>query len=503
MAVRDRINANSRKLKSTKKAVRPLKHDGYVNLLTKYGTKLDVSEAYQYQRDAQFADMQITEAYEGNGLFSVIIDTPAEEAVKHGFELGLEDPDIEAYVEQAFDALDWEDTAAKAIKWARLYGGAIIVMLIDDGGGLDEAVNWENVKSIDELRVFERPIVQPDYTSLYRYDLGSDIGNRTSKFGQPEYYDVFSRFGTFRVHETRCLVLKNGELPEQTTNSLYQLWGIPEYNRIRQALKESIVAQESGTKLLERSVQPIYKMKGLASMVGTDDGEKQVLRRLQTIDTARSYMNTIVIDAEGEEFDFRTFQFTGVKDVMDGANTMLSGVSRIPQSVLYGKSTQGMSSTDDTSMENYYNFIERIQKLMLRKNMVKLLDVVFQAGLATGEIQEIPDYKLTFSPLWSLSDTEEMANDKVKADTSYVKAQTAQAYVTMQALDPSEVRKGLGESEEFSVENLVESEDIGLYDYLQLLEEQQEPEPEPLAPPQETAEVVAEEPEAVLGGGSP
>lgn len=466
---RKRIKAQADKLKG-RRAVRPLTTDGYVNLLTKYGTEKDNSERYEYERESHMADSQITTAYEGNGLFAVIIDTPAEEAVKHGFELGLDDPEVEAFVESALDALDWEDTAARAIKWARLYGGSIIVMLINDGRGLEEEIDWDNIQSIDELRVYERPIVQPDYTSLYRYDLGNDNGNRTSKFATPEYYDVFSRYGTFRVHESRCLVLKNGDLPEQTTNSLYQLWGIPEYVRIKRALKEAIIATENGSKLLERSVQPVYKMKGLASILSTNDGEEMILKRLMTIDTARNFMNTVVIDAEGEDFDFRTFQFTGVKDVMDGANTMLSGVSRIPQSVLYGKATQGMSSTDDTSMENYYNFIERIQKLMLRKNLVKLLDVVFQAGVASGELSEIPDFKLKFSPLWSLSDTEASANEKQQADTSYVKAQTAQLYVDMQALDSHEVRKGLSESEEFDVESLVDDEDVGIYDYLQALE---------------------------------
>lgn len=483
MANKRRIKENTQRIKQSR-AVRPLHIDGYVNMLTKYGTAMDNSERYEYQRENHMADTQITTAYESNGLFSVIIDTPAEEAVKHGFSLGLDDPEIEAFVETALDALDWEEIAARAIKWARLYGGSIIVMLVNDGKGLEEELDWDNISSLDELRVYERSIVQPDYASLYSYDLGNGNGNRTSKFATPEFYDVYSRYGTFRVHESRCLVLKNGDLPEQTTNALYQLWGIPEYIRIKRAMKEAIVSTENGSKLLERSVQPIYKMKGLSSMLSTSEGEANVLARLQTLDTARNYMNTFVIDAEGEDFEFRTFQFSGVKDVMDGANTMLSGVSRIPQSVLYGKATQGMSSTDDTSMENYYNFIERIQKLMLRKNLVKLLDVVFQAGVKSGDLEEIPDFKLKFNPLWSLSDTETAANEKQEADASYVKAQTAQLYVDMQALDPSEVRKGLSESEEFDVESLVEDDDVGLFDYMQALE---------TAEPQEGEQVQGEE----------
>lgn len=106
-----------------------------MNLLNKYGTKQDNSEAYKFEREPVIPDMQLTGLYEGNGLFSKIIDTPAEEALKHGFDLNLKSDELNAFVEDALDDLEWEEKAATAIKWARLYGGALIVMLIDDGRG--------------------------------------------------------------------------------------------------------------------------------------------------------------------------------------------------------------------------------------------------------------------------------------------------------------------------------------------------------------------------------
>lgn len=96
---------------------------------------------------------------------------------------------------------------------------------------------------------------------------------------------------------------------------------------------------------------------------------------------------------------------------------------------------------------------------MLRPNLRDLLDVVFRAGIVSGEIEEEPKYKLKFNPLWSLSETEQATVEKTKADTELVKAQTAQVYVDMQALDPSEVRKGLAGSEDFNVEELIEEDE--------------------------------------------
>lgn len=460
-AERRRLNERGREILRRKNgAVRPHREDGYVNLLNKYGTKKDNSEAYKFEREPVIPDMQLTGLYEGNGLFSKIIDTPAEEALKHGFDLNLKSDELNAFVEDALDDLEWEERAATAIKWTRLYGGALIVMLIDDGRGLEEPVDWEHIRSIDELRVYERSIVQPDYASLYQQDYGGKgVGNRVSKFGQPEYYYVSSIYGSFKVHESRCLVFRNGVLPEQTSNATYLFWGMPEYVRIRRALRETVTAHTDSVKLLERSVQAIYSMKGLASLLTTDDGENQVLKRLQLVDTSRGLLNSIAIDSEGEQYDFKTFQFSGVKDVIDATCNMLSALTNIPQTILFGRSPAGMNATGDSDFESYYNFVEKIQRLMLKRNLRTLLDVVFRAGIASGDVAEEPDYKLEFKPLWSLSDTEQAAVDQTKAQTALVKAQTAQAYVDMQALDPTEVRRRLASDEEFDVEDIISEDD--------------------------------------------
>lgn len=449
------------------KAVRPKREDGYTNVLNKYGTSHDNSEAYTFEREQLIPDMQLTSLYEGNGLFSKIIDTPAEEALKHGFDLNLKNDELVAFTEEALDDLDWEEKAATAIKWARLYGGSIIVMLIDDGKGLEEPVDWQNIRSIDELRVFERAVVQPDYTSLYMQDFGNDgKKNRASHFGEPEFYYVNSMFGSFKVHESRCLVFKNGTLPEQVSNTTYQMWGMPEYIRIKRALRETTTAHTDAVKLLERSVQAIYSMKNLAQLLATDDGEGQVLKRLEIIDMARGLLNSIAIDAEGENYDFKTFQFSGVKDVIESTCNMLSALTNIPQTLLFGRSPSGMDATGMSDLENYYNFVERIQKLMLKRNFRYLLDVIYRAGVASGELMEEPDYKLSFNPLWSMSETEQATVEQTRAATALTKAQTAQIYVEMQAIDPSEVRRKLASDEDFDVEDIVEEDDNDLYNAL-------------------------------------
>lgn len=442
------------------KAVRPYRADGYVNMMNKYGTSKDTTEGYRFRAEPVVPDELLTMYYEGNGLFAKIIDTPAEEAIKHGFTLeSTKDQKIEDFYTEALDELDWEETAMTAIRWARLFGGSIAVMMINDGRGIDEPLDWRNIRSIDDIRVYDRSVIQPDYQSMFSYDPRDPFRTRGSRLGMPEFYHVTSRTGTFTVHDSRCLVFQNGILPENTTNSIYQLWGIPEYVRINRAIRDAEVAHGSATKLLDRSVQAVYKMKDLAAELATEEGEDRVLRRLQTIDMARGLLNSITIDSEGEDYDFRQFQFSGVSDVIDSTCNFLSALTSIPQTILFGRSPAGMNATGDADLENWYNYLERIQKRMVKKNLRYLLSVIFQAGVRTGEVDEVPKIKVEFNPLWSLSDTEQADLDQKRARTQFTRAQTAQLYIDKQVIDPSEVRAKLADSEEFDVENMLDEYD--------------------------------------------
>ena len=432
------------------------RQDGsYVNLLNRYGTSQDSSTAWRWNSGDRVPDIVLTEQYEGNGLFAKIIDIPAEEAVKHGFDLGICDRDTEALITGKLDYLDWDEKAATALKWARLYGGALGVMLIDDGRGIEQPVNWNRINGIEEIRVYDRSLVWPDY--------GMMQGQGTTKpgrrggihgHGEPEYYYISSLSGQFWVHSSRCLVFRGGVLPERTTQSDYLFWGVPEYVRIRRELREAATSHSMGVKMLERSVQAVYSMSGLSGMLAAEDGMDTLLKRMAAVDMSRGILSSIVIDGEGESYDFKTFPMAGVRDVIDSTCNMLSAVTSIPQTILFGRDPAGMNSTGKGDLENWYSYVERIQKLSLRRNMQKVIDLIIRAGMNTGKLAEKPEYELKFSPLWSATAEDEAKTNQIKAQTAQIRAQTAKTYFEMGVLDPAEIREWLAKDGEF--EGLIE-----------------------------------------------
>lgn len=390
-------------------------------------------------------DYDLAEKYQYNGLFSKIVDRPAEEALKHGMEYNVGDPQLEEFLDDALDRLDWEDKATTAIRWARLFGGSIIVMLLDDGGGLEEPVNWQDVRSVEELRVYERAIVQPDPD--------------TYRTGKAEYFDVSSTYGgTFRVHRSRCLVFKNGSLPEYGAAQQYYYWGLPEYIRIHKDLSRALKTHTNAANMIEKSVQPVYKQKNLQSTLAAEGGDTAVLKRLNVIDQARGMLNSIAVDMDGEDYDFKTFQMTGAKEILESTCNLLSAVTCIPQTILFGRSPAGENATGESDLENYYNFVEGIQKRMLKKNIRTLIKAIVQAGVYDGSIENPGNIKPTFKPLWSLSETEKATVELTKAQRAQVAAQTAQLYIDMQAIQPEEVRQALAKDEQVDVESILDNQ---------------------------------------------
>lgn len=428
--------------------------DGFPDVLHRYSMESSI-----YDSGMLIPDYDLAEKYQYNGLFSKIIDRPAEEALKHGIEYNISDQTLADFLDDALDRLDWEEKATTAIRWARLFGGAVIVMLLDDGRGLEEPVNWQDIRSVEELRVYERAIVQPDPNCYLT--------------GKAEYFDISSTYGGFfRVHRSRCLVFKNGSLPEYAAPQQYFYWGLPEYVRIRRDLSIALHTHQSAANMIDKSVQPVYKQRGLQSTLAGPDGDDQVLKRLQVLDASRGMLNSVAVDMDGEDYSFQTFQLSGASEILESTYSLLSAVTCIPQTILFGRSPSGENATGESDLENYYNFVEGIQKRMLKKNIRTLLKAVVQAGVYDGSIAEPQTIKPTFKPLWSLSEAEQATVELSKAQRAQATAQTAQLYIDMQVLQPDEVRQALARDGTLNIEDILDHQPQDVQDdgWAQLLE---------------------------------
>lgn len=436
-----------------------LRLDGYYNVLNKYGTQRDSTEYYQWASGSAVSDTELADLYAGNGLFSTIIDAPADDATKNGIDLGI-DKDLQKQLDNHLQTIRYQSKFAKALRWARLFGGAAVVMLVDDGRLLQDPLNWRDVHGVEELLVYGRNEMYPLWVNGYENN-PDDEDYRRGGTGIPEYYQVNSVYGNYVVHSSRCLVFHNSDIPESSTMAnLYRTWGIPEYLRIREELRNASIGPGYSIRLLERLSMVTYKMKNLAGVLSTADGEDTILQRMEMLDLARNLLNMVIIDADGEDVGVQSLSVAGVKDILDNACAMLSAVSHIPQTRLFGRSPAGENATGESDLENYKEFVGSLQNGDLRDNTRTLVELILRGMVWNREVKEIPEYTVTYKSAWSPSDEEKATQDQAVAAAQLTRAQTASTYVTSGIIEAEEVRRSMVRDEQFDPENILTEADI-------------------------------------------
>lgn len=390
----------------------------YSNVFLSVGNSRDRSAMTGVGYSRIFSSQELDTLYESDGFARRIIDTPAEEMVRAGFEvenLGADDDRLEAVLEE----LKIETRLADALRWANLYGGAMIVILADDGGELTDPLNPERVRSVEALRVYDRWEV----SRQQKYNDPMD-----KRYGETQVYQISPATGMpYMVHETRTIVIDGAPVPSRVRDR-NDGWGASKLQHAYDQLVRLNMSHTWANALLERAQQAVHGIPELTNILRAPGGESMVRQRIDLVDMARGVNNTVVIDA-AESYDLKATSLTGVSDLMDRLGLALSAVTGMPETLLYGRAPGGLSNSSTNDLENWYSKIAQQQQTILKPVVDKIVGLILHS---LGQYTE--DYKIEFEPLWMPSEKETVA-------TEHMRAQTDEIYINIGALDGSELRK--------------------------------------------------------------
>jgi phage-related protein (TIGR01555 family) len=395
------------------------KTDGaYANVFLNVGNSRDRSSFSGPNLTARSLGMsELDSLYVNDGFAARIIDTHADEMVRRGFEVeGVDDDAVMA----ALEGLKLDQALGNALKWADLYGGSLVVMLINDGQDFTQPLNPENAKEIEQLRVYDR-------WQVSRHAKYTDPMDK--RFGQTQIYMISPLTGApYYVHESRCMVFDGANVPDRVREQ-NDGWGGSVLQKCYDQLVRLNMAHIWANALMERAQQAVHGIPGLTNILRAPGGEALVRQRIDLVDMARGINNTVVIDGE-ESYDLKSTALTSVPDLMDRQADALCAVTGMPKSLLIGQQTGSLNS-GSSDLENWYARIGQRQRQALAAPVDRIVGIVLrQLGLYT------PDYRIKFCPLWVPSEKDRAATDKTEAET-------AKIYHDMGALDASEIRMGL------------------------------------------------------------
>ena len=427
-----------------------IRNDGVlVNAITGLGTKKDKSEYFALRSPKQLSEAEL-EALYYDPLCRRVIDIYAEAAVTEQptIKLGEETEDYDGILksfENYLEEIDFYAYIEEALKLQRIYGGAALFLVLDDGLEPSEPVVPERVRGIADLvPLSRREIVPHDYNYL--------------NYRKPELYRISTSkavttendLNYLLVHNSRVLRLDGLYLPWRQ-RLLNEGWGQSYLQPFYEVWKRYRGATDGMATMLNEMDLFVHKIPGLASKV-TAGNEKALKTRLEANALARSLYGGMALDTE-EEVSFASRSLGGAQEIFDRLTDDLVAAADMPKTLLFGTSPAGgLSESGKYEDKSWAAAVERFQTHSLRQPLNQFFQLVLAMpeGPTQGQVPE--EWSVHFPPYYSESDSD-------KAELRSKVANTDKLYVEMGVLTAIEVRKARFSGTEYSIETVLQEEE--------------------------------------------
>ena len=414
--------------------------DGMMNVLTGMGSARDKSQ-YTYTKSITFLTQEETESLYGEWLPRRIIDIYAEQSTRKGFKVlfGGEGPKAEEVVgvEQVIEDLYILENLMLASKNSRLYGGAVILMYIDDGRKADQPVDKKNIYKVEGLEVLDRYQIAPVITEENIYD-----------YSKATHYqiiagDLINQPNLTYIHKDRILRLDGDWLPYRIRQRNYG-WGMSNLQVVYDSFRHYWTGLNSAATLLTEFDIFVHKIRGLAAMLGAGK-ESQVKDRLVVNDMSKSIYRGYAIDAEKEELEFISRNFNGIGEILEKLRIDIIGASKIPHTLLFGESPGGLGSTGRSEERDFAKTLADYQTATFKRPLKQLIEYILlsKTGPTNGKLPE--SWRVHFNDLYEL-------NEREKADVRARVAAVDGRYIQLGVLHPQEVADARYGGSEWSME---------------------------------------------------
>lgn len=400
---------------------RMLTQDAFSNPLarTGYGTP-NLMEGTEYPLTRLTNNYQLLNSlYRNNWIIRRVIDTIPEDMVRNWIQIRSQMPPEKMDVlERVWRTKRIKEKILHGLKWGRLYGGAVGLMMIKGHEGiLDLPLEYDTITpgAFANIMVVDRWVGA--YPSEELEEDPSDL-----EFGLPMYYEVTLTTGqVIRVHHSRVLRFVGRRLPywEQLAE-VY--WGESEVEIVYEELKKRDNTSNNIASLIFLSNLRVLKLADMQQMLSL--GDQQALQDMYGVIQAQNWlMSSQGIQVIGSTDEFQTFQFngfSGLNDIYESFMMDIAGASSIPVTKLFGRSPAGMDATGESDEKNYSDVVQQNQEAHLSPILDKLLPVIMMSEI--GAIPDDLDYE--YNPIRKPDEKEiaDLVQQKTAAIISVVNA---------------------------------------------------------------------------------
>lgn len=376
--------------------------DSFVNFAQKLGIGADsplTTAGYGFNPITRIRTM-LEWIHRGSWIGGQAVDLIADDMTRAGVTLRGDSltPDHIQEIEEEITTLKVWEGINETIKWSRLYGGAIGVMLIDGQDPKTPLILDRVGKNMFKgVLALDRWMVEPSLNRLITKP-GPDMG-------LPTFYQVVADAPALAgqtIHHTRVLRLEGIRVPYYQ-RLMENLWGISVLERLYDRMVAFDSATTGAAQLVYKAYLRTYAVKDLRDVIAA--GGEPLDAVVSYVDMMRRFQNIegmTLIDAEDKMEAMQTASFSGISDALLQFGQQLSGALGIPLVRLFGQSPAGLNSTGESDLRMYYDNINKEQKRTLKVPVTNIVRAIAQSK----GIKLPKGFAIEFNPLWQLTEKE-------------------------------------------------------------------------------------------------
>lgn len=400
--------------------------DDYLNVLTGLGGSRDKSTSTTFARGCDLTHVELDDLYEHDAISARIVDRVVDDATRGEFSLTGTDESYDwASMKSELDDHDVVSELGDGWRWARLYGGAVVVMDVDDGLPMEQPLDLSRATRLRSLQVVESPYVQP---TQHNRGLGARAWRR------PLRYQVSAGSRVRQVHHTRLIRFDGVRV---SSRRLLERggWGPSVLDRPWSAMRRlGSVEGYAETILHELSVMTL-KLEGFENkMAQGQKGQSEVKQVFEMMRYAIDNLHILVMDQK-DEYGETARSVTGIDLLLKHFVDALVRNTDMPRTILLGEQPGGLNATAEAETRGWYDHVASAQKNVLSPALNRVLTILFALRKQRGG--QVPsEWTIEYEPLWQPS-------EKEQAETELVWAQADALRMADSVVSPDEVRARL------------------------------------------------------------
>lgn len=403
------------------------RYDSLVNSLSGLGGSYDKGTTARPDTTRQpLAFHELTALYRWNGYAQRYVDILAQDATRKGWKVKDSTPNVDPMKGES-KRLSIPAHFREGLQWARLYGGAVIFIVVDEELPADYATNPRRLleKPLDParlLRVRNLIVMDPSEAQPIEFE-----GNpRSPRFRSPSKWMLSPNAnaamqeltGGQVVHHSRVIYLPGRQLPSSVRMAnngfddsiLEGAWD---------AVRNKTSIDQAAALLAQEIKISVMKIEGLAGL-NTSDQADLFEMRMRVLARSKSLANVALVGA-GEEFTTTATPFTGFEHLDGNARQALQAVTGMPAQLLFGDAPGGLNTDGESHRSLWGNIVAAYQEDRLLEPLTYVYSLIFAAkeGAFRGVTPET--WEVEFNPLDQLTETQAAALEKTHAETDAIR----------------------------------------------------------------------------------